>query len=311
MRDIYTLTPNPGLDRTLFVDQIAFNEVLRAKQTRLDWGGKGFNVARVLKFLGVKSTVLGFVGGTIGRQMAEGLASLDIATDFVFIRQESRVNTVFQELESPRYVKVNEAGPSIQPDEIQALYGKVESLARPGSLWVLAGSLAPGLPDDFYACLIARIKERGGSVCLDASGTALQKGCQAQPYLVKPNTDEAAELTGMPVNSPAQAAQAAEAILSLGVSMVVISLGSQGLVMADHQQLLHAITPPVEVKGVTGAGDSCMAGMVWAVAQDLELPGIARAGAAMGTASVMNSGVAEINPLDFYRLLNNVQLVHL
>lgn len=311
MSDIYTVTPNPGLDRTLFVDQIEFNEVLRARQARLDWGGKGFNVTRALKALGVNSTILGYVGGMTGQRMVEGLQSLGISTDFVWIRAETRTNTVFQELSSPRYVKVNEAGPLIQADEMQAFYTKVENLARPGTFWVLAGSLARGLPDDFYACLTARIKERGGRVCLDTSGEALHKGCQAQPYLVKPNAEEAASLTNLPVATPAQAAQAAQSIFQLGVAIVAISLGSHGLVVANERQAVHALPPPVEVKGVTGAGDSCMAGLVWALWQEMSLHEIARAGAALGTASVMNSGVAEIDLADFTRLFATIQVIDL
>ena len=57
---IYTLTLNPGVDRELTVPAVEFDSVLRATQSRLDYGGKGFNVSRLLKNLAVASTAVGF-----------------------------------------------------------------------------------------------------------------------------------------------------------------------------------------------------------------------------------------------------------
>lgn len=45
---IFTVTPNPVLDRTITVDEIVLNEMTRAREVREDWGGKGFNVSRAL-----------------------------------------------------------------------------------------------------------------------------------------------------------------------------------------------------------------------------------------------------------------------
>ena len=68
-----TVTLNPELDRTLTVPKIKCNEVLRTTESRLDWGGKGFNSSRALKALGVESTALGFVGGAVGSMFENGL----------------------------------------------------------------------------------------------------------------------------------------------------------------------------------------------------------------------------------------------
>src|SRR5215217_1281255 len=110
MPPIYTLTLNPGLDRTLTVAKLDDNTVLRATSSRLDWGGKGFNVSRALQALGEESIALGIVGGYTGKMLTEGLSNLGIATDFVHIDSETRTNTVIEEAGSGRYFKVNEAG---------------------------------------------------------------------------------------------------------------------------------------------------------------------------------------------------------
>ena len=65
---IYTLTPNPSIDRTLTIPEIQFNSVLRSKSVRLDWGGKGFNVSRALAQFGIESTAMAWVGGGTGKK---------------------------------------------------------------------------------------------------------------------------------------------------------------------------------------------------------------------------------------------------
>jgi 1-phosphofructokinase family hexose kinase len=289
---IYTVTLNPGLDRTLTVPEIRYNEVLRASEVHLDWGGKGFNVSRALMALGVPSVAMGFVGGRVGDMLKEGLHELGIATDFVTIAGESRTNTVFAEAGSDRYLKVNEAGPAVDGCALDALYGRVEELAEAGGLWTLCGSLPPGVPTDTYAHLVASIQRAGGLAFLDASGPALVEGCRAKPFLVKPNAEEAAEVVGAKVESREDALRAAQHFLGAGVSVVALSMGADGLVLASQTGTVAAKPPAVEAHTLVGVGDAMLAGLIYGVRSDLELPDIARWGVAAGTAAAMGQGVS-------------------
>ncbi|MEJ5309811.1 MAG: 1-phosphofructokinase [Anaerolineae bacterium] len=289
---IITVTPNPVLDHTLTVPEITFDAVTRATASRVDWGGKGFNVSRVLLALGVQSTVLGFVGGATGQRLAAGLAALGLPTDFVTIAGETRTNVVIAEADSGRYVKVNEAGPTVQPEEIAQFLEKVRQRAVPGDTWALCGSLPPGVPDDFYAQLIEILQPRGVRVLLDTSGAALRLGCEARPFLVKPNAEEATAFAGHPVDTPDAARNAANAFLERGITQVALSLGAAGLLLATRESTAIAIPPDVPVKNVTGAGDALLAGLAYALERGLPLAEQARWGVAAGTASAMHEGVS-------------------
>ena len=219
---IFTVTLNPGLDRTLTVPAIRFNEVLRATSSQLDWGGKGFNVSRALHALGVENVAMGVVGGFTGQMLAQGLRTLGIATDFVEIEGETRTNTVVVEAGSGRYLKVNEAGPPLPPAALTALAAKLQAQVTPGSYVALCGSLPPTAPVDTYATLITLVQEAGGYACLDASGAALRAGCEAAPFLVKPNAEEAQEMTGIVVDNLEAARRAAACFLETGVQIVAL-----------------------------------------------------------------------------------------
>lgn len=297
---IITVTPNPVLDHTLTVPEIAFDTVTRATAIRDDWGGKGFNVSRVLLTLGVESVVLGFVGGATGQRLAAGLTSLGLPTDFVTIAGETRTNVIIAEADSERYVKVNEAGPTVQPEEIAQFLDKVRQRATGGEkraardTWALCGSLPPGVPDDFYAQLIEILQPRGVHVLLDTSGPALRLGVEARPFLVKPNAEEAAAFAGHPVDSPDSARDAANAFLERGVTHVALSLGAAGLLLATREAAAIAIPPDIPVKNVTGAGDALLAGLAYALERGLPLAEQARWGVAAGTASAMHEGVGVV-----------------
>ncbi len=290
---IVTVTPNPGLDRTLTVPRIIFNQMMRATAVRLDWGGKGFNVSRALQALGVESVAMGFIGGATGQMLERGLSDMGIATDFVPIAGETRTNTVITDAGAKRYVKANEAGPTVRAEELDTFLDRARERVRPGDIWVLSGSLPPGAPPDFYAQLVTLVQERGARALLDTSGEPLRLGCRAaSPYLVKPNVGEAGEVTGWKIQSDADMLSAAGFFLRQGIELVALSLAADGLLLAAKQRAVWARPPRVGVRNPVGAGDALLAGIAWALQRGLSLEETARWGVAAGTAAAMREGVS-------------------
>lgn len=305
---IVTVTLNPALDRTLTVPHIAFDEMVLATGTQLDRGGKGFNVSRALKALGVASVAMGFVGGGTGEMLARGLTELGIATDLLPIAGETRTNTVVVEADTGRYVKVNEAGPIVQKAELAAFLDRVRERARRGDIWILSGSLPPGVPSGFYARLIDLLRGVGARVLLDASGEPLRLGLAARPCLVKPNVVEAQEATGREIETEADALAAAEVFLQQGVELVALSLGADGLLLASQEQTVWARPPGVLARNPVGAGDALLAGVAWALEQGLALTEVARWGVACGTAAAVCEGVGVGTLAEVRQLYDRVEV---
>jgi len=303
---IYTLTPNPSVDRSLTIEEIQFNTVLRSQKVRLDWGGKGFNVSRALRLMGIESVALGWVGGGTGKMLADGLQHLGIQTDFVWVDQDTRTNTMIIEQAGDWHIKVNEPGPPISAEDIEQMYLKVESNAKKGDVWVLSGSLPPDVPEDFYARLIELFHARGARVFLDASGKALELGCRAGPYLVKPNLTEASQMVGFSIDNQEDAKRAALYFLRMGIAYFALTMGASGLLMASQHEMVFASPPKIHVKNTTGSGDALMAGLIYAQMQAMELVDVARWAVAAGTTSVENEGVSEFEMTRVQSLLHDV-----
>lgn len=289
--NIYTVSVNPAIDLFLDVPEIVFDEVLRATAVRRVWAGKGFNVSRALQRLGGKSTALGFVGGYAGMAIRAGLEAEGIATDFVTVEEETRTNVMIVDLRAGRHIKVNQTGAPVSAAAQEKFRACVRRHLKPGDLWVLTGSLAPGLSTDFYVELIELLHAGGAWAALDTSGAALRAGCAARPELVKPNAAEAYDLTGERVTSMEDACRAVAAFHTAGAQRVALSMGAQGLLYSDGETLVHAAPPPVRVRTAVGAGDALLGGLVWALAQGMPSIEVARWGAATGAVYVQDDSL--------------------
>ena len=287
---IYTLTLNPAVDRELTVPAMEFDSVLRASESRVDFGGKGFNVSRLLREMGAASTAVGFLGGRAGELLQDGLQSLGIGTDFVWVPGETRTNVSIVTQSHNHYIKVNEKGPLVDADKQKELLDKIDSLARPGDWWVLAGSLPPGVPESYYARIVNILNGHGAHAILDTSGESLRLGCAQKPYLVKPNAEEAHVLTGLSMETPTEIAIAAAEICGMGARNVIVSMGKAGALLhtADETWLTH--TPKIKEMNPIGAGDSMVGGLVWALTQQIPLKEALGWGVASGAATASLPG---------------------
>ena len=287
---IYTLTLNPAVDRELTVPAMEFDSVLRASESRVDFGGKGFNVSRLLKGLGASSTAVGFLGGRAGELLQDGLQSLGIGTDFVWVPGETRTNVSIVTQSHAHYIKANEKGPLVDGEKQKQLLEKIDVLAKPGDWWVLAGSLPPGVPDDFYAHIVAVLNKHEAQAILDTSGESLRLGCLQKPYLVKPNGEEAQILTGLPMDSPTEIAAAAAEIRRMAAQNVIISMGKAGALLQTEEETWLTHSPKIEEKNPIGAGDSMVGGLVWALTQGIVLKEALGWGIASGAATASLPG---------------------
>jgi 1-phosphofructokinase family hexose kinase len=232
---------------------------------------------------------------------------LGIATDFVWVEEETRTNTMIIEEQGDWHIKVNEPGPPISQEDVEQLIAKAESYVKKGDLWVLSGSLPPDVPVDFYAQLTTLLKSRGAKVYLDSNGDPLRLGCQAGPYLVKPNAFEASHIVGFDIDGQEDAKRAALPFLRMGVDFFGLTMGSAGLLLATQREMVFASPPKMGVHNAAGSGDTVMAAIIYAQLYGMSLVEVARWAVATGAASVETEGVSEFTIERVQELLPDVE----
>ena len=112
---------------------------------------------------------------------------------------------------------------------------------------------------------------------------------------IKPNTLEAEHLTGMTIKTEADYRAAATAILDMGVRRVFMSMGDEGMIAADRNNMYIVSEYPADVVCTTGAGDSATAAIVWASTVLADPHSLVAAAKAANVVASMTVSVQETN----------------
>ncbi|MFD4546982.1 1-phosphofructokinase family hexose kinase [Streptomyces sp. NPDC058466] len=299
---ILTVTLNTALDITYRVRSLRPHSSHRVTEVTERPGGKGLNVARVLAALGHEVTVTGFTGGATGRAVQDQLTDTAGTVDALIpVTGSTRRTIAVVDATTGDTTQLNEPGPEITPAEWAAFQEAYEHLLRSASAVALCGSLPPGVPVGAYAHLIRAARASAVPVLLDTSGEPLRRGIAARPDIVKPNTDELAELTGS--HDPSQATRDAR---RRGAHTVVASLGAEGLLAVNADGRWRA-TPPRRVPGnPTGAGDSAVAGLLSGLVEHLPWPDRLARAVALSTATVLSPVAGEFDRSAYETLVGQI-----
>lgn len=306
---ILTVSLNVAIDRSVMVPNLTLGRRHRSVESTTAAGGKGVNVARALTSLGSPVVATGFIGGLNGEQVVRQLERERIMADFTPIAEETRFNLAVVEPATGEQTEINERGPMIGEAEAEAFVERLDYLARGTSICILAGSLPPGLDEDFYARLIGVLKERGVEVVLDADGGPMAEGMKAGPSIITPNRTEAEELVGREFETNDEVVEGVGELADAGPESAVITLPN-GCVASieggDGAGLLRASIESLEPRSRGGAGDAFVAGYVTGRHRGLDGPECLALGVACGAESTQHFGAGIIDPYEVERLVSEV-----
>lgn len=309
MTDILTITLNPALDIATSCDSLVPSHKLRCAHAEYFPGGGGINVARVIQRLGGDCQALYLAGGAVGQRLQALLAAEHVPSHHMPIADETRESFSVRETRTGREYRFVLPGPQVSAQEWQACLDHLATMETAPRYVVLSGSLPPGLPDDSYAQLTRQAARRGSQVVLDSSGPALSAALRQGVFLVKPSLRELADWAGCTLDGEAAWAATATQLVREGcASLVALSLGEQGALLASADGVWHAEALKVPVASTTGAGDSFLAAMVFALAGGLSPVEALRHGVAAGSAALLHAGTRLCDPADVQRLVAQVRI---
>lgn len=288
---IYTVTLNPSLDYVMTLDEFEENKVNRSIREHITPGGKGINVSRSLKSLGVDTIALGFAGGLIGDYLQRELTNEGIRCDFVKINYENRINV---KLEYSKETEINAMGPFLTSENIEELKRKLDSLTY-GDFLVLSGSIGKGTPEDIYAQIIDYVKNKNVKVIVDTTGIPFLHTLKHRPYLVKPNLNELMEITNRNITTSSEVIEAAKELVSMGAVNVLVSLAEKGAILVNREGVIRSYAPKGYVVTSVGAGDAMIAGFLYSVFRGESNVEALRSGVAAGSASVFSTNLVTLS----------------
>jgi tagatose 6-phosphate kinase len=284
---IVTVTPNAAIDRTVVVPNLVLNACHEVKAVPTQPGGKGINVARVLKAFGAPVIATGFAGGETGKQIRLGLERAGVPTEFAVIGGESRTCLALLDPARMTVTEINELGPEVTVGEVTKLTAILTRWSQKAEDMVFSGSLPPGVPPDSYRKWIEAFQRSGGRAAVDAKGPVLYHALEGRPFLVKPNQREAEELVGHSLDSDSRLGSALDYFLKRS-QVALITLGERGAVVATEAERWRIYAPPIKVTNPIGSGDAVLAGFLVGWRRKLTLSECARLGVACGAANALS-----------------------
>jgi 1-phosphofructokinase family hexose kinase len=289
---IITLTPNPAVDKTIFVPSLELGRMIRFPESQLDPAGKGINVSRMANRLGWPTIAFGFVAGEMGTLIRGALDDEEVDHHLISVPGQTRLNVTIIEEDGNRETNLYGPGPRVEARHADRLEGLLGFWLKAGRVLVLAGSLPPGLPHDTYSRYVAMARENDVLTIVDADEEALRHALDSRPHMIKPNRDEAQRLVGRQLPDEQAVVAAARELAARGIELVVISMGAAGTICVHGDDACRVVPPRVEPRSTVGSGDSLVAGLAVALAAGQPIVEGLRVGTAAGAATAMTPGTA-------------------
>ena len=311
MKKVVAVTLNPCVDYTITVPDLQKGKRNVVKSARKDISGKGINVCMQLKNMEQPVIAAGFdfVDGRV--RVKDALEKRGIPHVLTNVSGSLRTNIKVLDPKTGIMTELNERGCTVREESVQEISDKIckvlDELEK-GSILTINGSAPVGVAYDTYRKLIEEAKQRGMFTILDASGELLRQGVKAHPDLIKPNLDELQELLGRQLETVEEIARAADQLRGEGISMVCVSMGSRGAVLAVEEGCWYAKSATVPIRGLQGAGDAMVAAMAMQILQDATAEYVLRMGMAAANAAVQLEGSLVAGPLEILGMMDAITI---
>ena len=305
---LITLGTTPAVQKSMTFDRLVLDGVNRTADVSQYASGKAINAARVLTALNETAFTMGLAGGDAGRFLLADLDRIGVGHDFVTVEAQTRTCATLIDRAGGTATELVEESKPVPESAYAAVLARLVAHLPDAHGLLLAGSLTPGGPADFYADAVTAAKAAGTFVLLDASGEPLRRALSAKPDVVKPNRSELATTTGVVIDSDAALRGAIRRLVAQGPTWAVVTAGGGATVVSDGRDFWTVSTPPVTVVSPIGSGDSFAAGLLAGVARGQDVPQACRLAAACGAANAMTRKAGHVRRVDLHELLPRVTL---
>lgn len=305
---IYTVTLNPSIDHVVKMDNLMGGLVNKVNAENFYAGGKGVNVSKVLKEHKIESVALGFISGFTGEFIKNNLKQCGIKNNFIdVLNGYSRINLKIKTNQNE--TEINGLGPSISSQNINKLFMILDKLSS-NDILILAGSIPPSLPDDFYEQIIQRLNNKDLKIVVDARNTLLINALKYRPFLIKPNHHEISEIFNKTIKTNEELIFYGNKLKEIGAQNVLISMGGNGaILLTESNEIYKSNVPKGILKNSVGSGDSMVGGFIAGYLKTNDYKEALKLGAASGSAAAYSDDLPKISFIN--ELYNQIEITKL
>ncbi|PIS47806.1 MAG: hypothetical protein COT17_01460 [Elusimicrobia bacterium CG08_land_8_20_14_0_20_51_18] len=308
---VMVINLNIAIDKTANVGVLEKGNIYRYPEALTFPGGKGINVARALKTLGIEPEIRGFVSGFNGRWIEKTLVKAGFKTSLVRHKNgESRICYSIVE-NGGVSTDFNEDGPSVPAAGQKEFLKRFEKDVKKFKIISISGRTSPGLGKGFYSKMVRLAKKNGVMVFVDTTCLALREAVLAGADAVKINHYEFEEFFGKKF-SEKNVAEFYSRHEKFGLKTIVVTNRNKPFYCCCLGKVFKIVPPEIkELKSPVGAGDSFMAGFIFSVCRGkgiLETLKLSCA-ASCSDCGTLGAGLISRKAVNFYK--NKIKVVEI
>lgn len=293
---IYTVTLNPAIDLVIVTKKLEPKVVNRTEKFELQPNGKGVNVSFILKQLGIDSVATGIGGGFTLDYVISGLAEKGIKTNFLKVKEPTRVNVFTDVLEEGTEYKQVNPGPVVSSDKQDQFLDYLESTVTKDDMVVVSGSFSRGIKPDFLVQLAQLVQKQGAKFVIDSSYLEVIDTLKYRPFLLKPNDSELAAFFNYEGEmTAAKTVELAQKLIKLGCQNVLVSLGADGAAFINKYHVLFANAPQIQVVNSACAGDTMLGTFIAFLEKNKPVSAALKMAVAAGSDTASRTGLTDFS----------------
>jgi len=300
MKSILCIGLTPAVQELREFKSFRLGEVNRSKAIHRSPAGKATNLARVLRQLGGKPLLLGFVGGETGRLITTNLRREGVPEKFVRTNQPTRLCTTLFDHATGTITELVEEAQLPTRASWQNFFRTLDRNLAQARYVVIAGALMPGASPEIYR----DIARRGVPVIIDSQREPLLSVLEYQPLIAKLNLHELKNTFGPKM----KIFSGARELVRRGAQNVVVTNGAAGAWLVTGERVWHYEPPRITPVNPTGSGDVMLAGICRQLEQGKALPEAVRYGVACGTANTLTLITGAARLPDVRRIFRQVKI---
>jgi len=306
-RNIYTLTLNPSIDYSFYIPSIKFDDINRIVKSRIDPGGKGINITRMLFKLGDKSIPITF--HTDKDNIYKNLLEKEGIKPF-YIKIKGRIRNIYNFIsDDGKILRFNEKGPEISQKEKGIFFNQIKNLSlKKGDIFVISGSLPDGFEKNTYRKIVEIVKKADVITFVDADGEILKEAIKGCPYIIKPNLWELERATGEKVKDGEKLIGVIKDLFGKNIEIVILTLGEKGAIIFKKGKILYGKAEKVKVKSTVGCGDAFVAGFLYNFKRGKKMSECLSLAVACGTAKAKEEGTKMPEKEDVLKIMKKVKV---
>jgi 1-phosphofructokinase family hexose kinase len=278
--------------------QLTLGEVNRSPAIHRSVAGKGPNVARVLRQLGGRPLLLGFVGGDTGRFITENLRRERVPEKLVRSQQPTRICTTLMDHATGLITELVEEAPLPTASAWRQFFATFRRCLPHARYVVIAGALMPGATPEVYR----KMAKCGAPVIIDSQRDPLLGVLEFRPFIAKLNAHELQNTLGN-----VEIIAGARDLIRRGAQNVIVTHGAEGVWLVNVAGVWHYRPPKIRPVNPIGSGDAVTAGICRAMERGAELPEAVRYGVACGAANALTLIAGTVRLPDVRRLVGQVR----